>query len=66
VRGQGNNFYVDQSGAMTCIALDAKRMRRGIAWVATATHAATDCALRAVRQQYGNEAGPESKKVSRR
>ena len=66
MRGQGNNFDMDQSGAMSCIALDAKRVRLGTASVATATHAATVWALRAVRQQYGNDVGPESKKVSRR
>ena len=36
------------------IGLNAKRVQLGTVWVATATHAATDCARRAVRQQYGN------------
>ena len=31
--------------------LDAKRVQLGTVWVATATHAATDCARRAVRQR---------------
>ena len=38
----------------------------GTAWAATATAAATVRAVRALRQRYGNEVDPESKKVSRR
>ena len=49
-------------------AMDSSRglARHGTAWVATATAAATVWALRALRRQYGNGVGLESKKVSRR
>jgi len=43
-----------------------RHARYGTAWGVTATAAATDPAVRPLRQQYGNGAGPESKKVSRR